>query len=288
MCLFSTTNAECCHEECKNFYSMNEMYGLKKDKPDGILRKREPNLLCSDFTEPKPSDKEYPTGLTGCNGKLVKKDNLGTLQAAENPANQPPQNHYPAKNASHQHQHQQMNYPYRYPMYPSTETPYMMPQGQGLGYQFNTSYPIMTGMPDQSNLQMQPMSTAPITSPANVGEYIMDLRNANLNMHINMQLMKEKVDNIQKMLTYFVREWQHQKYTKNFSKYYSANTSEEKKQGDPKETENFNQLIGKGSQETIDKKELLWYMKGEEKEFSWRLIAEVEIESPLVKERNFV
>jgi hypothetical protein len=127
-------------------------------------------------------------------------------------------------------------------MYQATETPYMMPQGQGLGYQFNNSYPIMGGMPvPDTNMQMQPMGTAPITSPANVGEYIMDLRNANLNMHINMQLMKEKVDNIQKMLTYFVREWQHQKYNFSKLKIFSANPSEEKKQSDPRESENFNQ-----------------------------------------------
>lgn len=106
MCLFSTTNAECCHEECKNFYTMNEMYGLNKDKPDGILRKREPNLPSTDFREPKPLDKEYPSG---CSGKLIKMDNLGTLPAPENHVKEFPPNHYPAKNPPLQHP--QMNYP---------------------------------------------------------------------------------------------------------------------------------------------------------------------------------
>jgi len=60
---------------------------------------------------------------------------------------------------------------------------------------------------------------------------------------MSLQVMKDKIDNIQKILTFFIRDWQ------------TSNTSKIDTKIEAQEHEGFNTMIGKGPSESLDKKE---------------------------------
>ena len=51
--------------------------------------------------------------------------------------------------------------------------------------------------------------------------------------------------------------------------------------------EKFSEMIGKGPNDTLSENDLLYYIKGSEQHFPYRLELMSDIEQPLVKERNF-
>lgn len=84
--------------------------------------------------------------------------------------------------------------------------------------------------------------------------------------------MKEKLDSMYKLFTFFVKDYQSTKMQK-----------EETTQNSHK----FQEMIGKGPNDILSAQDLLFYIKGTDTNFNYALELEEKLTQPLVKERNF-
>lgn len=145
-----------------------------------------------------------------------------------------------------------------------------------------THYPAKNSQYSQKSSAFQVFSN--LQSDESKGNLLHILLNeVRMQSKLNMEIL-EKVDLQNKMLSVLIKDYQ-------LSKYASLTRIEKKQVEELLETsktnDSFFNMIGKGPDETLTKKDLYMFLKNPEVEYKYQLELLNEVELPLVKERNF-
>ena len=95
----------------------------------------------------------------------------------------------------------------------------------------------------------------------------------------------EKVDMHNKMLSVLIKDYQLSKYSRKLHRLEKKQTEDQLEP--PTSSDTFYNLIGKGPEEILNKKDLYMFLKDPDIEYKYQLELLNEVEIPLVKDRNF-
>ena len=164
------------------------------------------------------------------------------------------------------------------PIYPSGSTFTLMNQYQQSQIQQNGLFgkPSNVNLPNNLNNQnIQMNSNNNFDTDSMFKNYQITLLQSELRTQSQIILgMKEKIDSLYKLLTYFMKD-------------YQSNMNQNLREELPENELKFQDLIGKGPNDILSSNDLLLYLKGSEDDFDYFLELCEPLSQPLVKERNF-